>query len=290
MTNELFFAELNLSISTLFTFGLLGASILTLLLTHKTKNINENYGFLSVFLLAYLSSLYFGITGIEFLVVLLTAIGALFGKDSENKYIRWGSVTLILLISIALSLHAFGLTKNPIYLIHNAVQIGENSNIQLYANFDKGVAGILMLIAFWKPERHKLNFTAFSMISVITLMAVLSYALISGIGEFSPKAGIWLLAFAFSNLLFTCVAEEVFFRNVLQQPLSRVTSKIFAIIIMSLLFGAVHLAAGIQYAIGATIAGLGYALVFEKTGRLEFAIALHFLINLSTITFLSINL
>ena len=45
------------------------------------------------------------------------------------------------------------------------------------------------------------------------------------------------------------------------------------------LFGLAHLAGGWQYVVVASLAGAGYAVVFQRTARLEMAILTHFAIN-----------
>jgi uncharacterized protein len=52
-----------------------------------------------------------------------------------------------------------------------------------------------------------------------------------------------------------------------------------AVLGASVLFGGVHLGGGIEFALLATLAGLGYGTVYYWTGRLHYAVLLHFAVN-----------
>ena len=85
--------------------------------------------------------------------------------------------------------------------------------------------------------------------------------------------------------LFTCIAEETFFRSLIQEKLHRLcTARPWArplpILLPALLFGAVHLSGGLLYASLAGLAGLGYALIYARTRRIEAAVIAHFSVNL----------
>jgi uncharacterized protein len=73
------------------------------------------------------------------------------------------------------------------------------------------------------------------------------------------------------------VAEEAFFRGLLQHRLPG--PRPLAVAASALLFGLVHLPAGVAYAALATVLGFGCALVYERTRRIETAIAVHFAVN-----------
>lgn len=86
------------------------------------------------------------------------------------------------------------------------------------------------------------------------------------------------------NLLLTVVAEEAFFRGVIQQRLQSALQGMrsgngLALTASALLFGAAHLGGGMTYATIAGLAGLGYAWVFQRSGRIEAPILLHFTLN-----------
>jgi len=86
------------------------------------------------------------------------------------------------------------------------------------------------------------------------------------------------------NLVFTCVAEEAFFRGFFQQKLSQLLPAQYppaiSIVIVAVLFGLVHLGGGLVYMILATTAGLGYGWIYQRNGRIEMAILTHATLNL----------
>jgi membrane protease YdiL (CAAX protease family) len=75
------------------------------------------------------------------------------------------------------------------------------------------------------------------------------------------------------NLFLTVIAEEAFFRGFIQERFTVALSayrwhKVAAITVSALLFGVAHV-----------VAGLGYAIAYQRTRRIESAIAAHFLLN-----------
>lgn len=119
--------------------------------------------------------------------------------------------------------------------------------------------------------------------------------------SWSPKPIVLVVKFAVVNLIATCIAEEIFFRLLLQLPLGFLftfllgqwkgegTGEIgekelwlgsaLSLVLVTGLFIAVHggLSASGQWVYG--VAGFAYGLVFLLTGRLWAVIALHFLVN-----------
>ncbi|MFM7620990.1 MAG: type II CAAX prenyl endopeptidase Rce1 family protein, partial [Alphaproteobacteria bacterium] len=92
----------------------------------------------------------------------------------------------------------------------------------------------------------------------------------------------------------TIFAEEFFFRFFLQKNLADILQKtlpkfsnkkflnpsIISIIIISIIFGILHLKIGIIFALIAILASFGYGYVYYRTNYIESAILVHFLINL----------
>ena len=89
----------------------------------------------------------------------------------------------------------------------------------------------------------------------------------------------WWWLFAINNLLFTCVAEEAFFRGFIQQAITKRFNSLIGLLLASLLFGIAHFAGGFLFVIFATLAGIGYGLTFAITGRLWVAVLVHFAFN-----------
>lgn len=89
------------------------------------------------------------------------------------------------------------------------------------------------------------------------------------------------------NLLYTSVLEESFFRGILQTALIGAlrrtlpdnAASVIGIAVVGLLFGLTHLRGGMTLVALATLAGIGYGLVYSLTGRLHHAVFVHFGVN-----------
>lgn len=119
---------------------------------------------------------------------------------------------------------------------------------------------------------------------LVTISAVMVCALALGYVRFDPKWTPLFLVWAPANLFFTCLAEEAFFRGILQRELSalgtnRKLATIGAVIVVALLFGLTHLGGGWKYAFLAALGGVGYGWAYHRTQRIEAAMAVHFALN-----------
>ena len=117
-----------------------------------------------------------------------------------------------------------------------------------------------------------------------TTVVVLGVALAVGYLRFDPHVPDDAAARTLSNLLFICVAEEAFFRGLLQDRLSALLARWpwwrwLPIVLASLLFGVAHAGKGLVLAGLATLAGVGYGLAYARTRRIEPAILTHFAVN-----------
>lgn len=184
------------------------------------------------------------------------------------------------LMAVALSVHGVPGFHNP--KVFDAERLTPDAlPFTQYLNFDKATAGLFLLAAFaprmrqWREARAIVG--PVSLAAVVTTVAVLGLAVALSLVHVDPHWHPLAPTFLAVNLLFTCVAEEVFFRGLLQDRLPG--PRPLAVTASALLFGLVHLPAGAAYAALATVLGLGCALVFERTRRIESAIAVHFAVN-----------
>jgi hypothetical protein len=119
---------------------------------------------------------------------------------------------------------------------------------------------------------------------MVTLSVVIMLTMALGYVRFEPKWTSLFLAWAMTNLFFTCLSEEAFFRGFVQHELARIGSNakraaIVAIAVSAVLFGLAHFAGGWTYVIAGVIAGVGYGLAYHLTQRIEAAMAVHFALN-----------
>lgn len=198
---------------------------------------------------------------------------------------RWIAFALLLVLSAALALHLVPGFRNPVVMAMRFSQ--DASPFIQYLNFDKGSVG-LVLVALLAPasrrhapvtDRVRETFVAF----VATTVVVLCVAAVIGLVRFDPKLPAVTPTFLVVNLFLSCVAEEAMFRLLLQDPLQGPSPdprrRALAIAATGLLFGLAHAAGGPSMIVVATLAGIGYAAVYAKTGRIESAILVHFGLN-----------
>jgi len=95
----------------------------------------------------------------------------------------------------------------------------------------------------------------------------------------------------FAKILISAAIEEMVFRQFMQNTLINIYENInplWLVLLTSLIFGLVHAWAGI-IAIGlATVAGLLYGLTFHYTRKIEYSIALHFIVNAARLVICSL--
>ncbi|GAA5180865.1 CPBP family intramembrane metalloprotease [Niveibacterium umoris] len=152
---------------------------------------------------------------------------------------------------------------------------------------DTGIAGLLLIAAVATPARgadwRELGAVLLRGAPVIVGLVVAA-SLAAGYVRWAPKWPELAPVFLIANLCFTCVAEEAFFRGLIQARLQaaaagRAGGQWAAIGVAALLFGLAHLGGGALYAAIATLAGVGYGWAFARSGRIEAAILMHFAVN-----------
>ena len=190
-------------------------------------------------------------------------------------------------IALALALHLIPGFHNPI-LIDSVRLSPDSAPLTQYGNYDKAAAGLIILTCFaprvtsWRELRQVL--AASWSIALTTGFIVAASALALGIVRFDPKCPQIAPLFLVVNLLFVCVAEEAFFRGVIQERIlialgTRPGSAVVAMASSAFLFGIAHLGGGLRYTGLAMIAGAGFAYAYGKTRRVEASILAHFCTN-----------
>lgn len=210
-----------------------------------------------------------------------------FSRPTSTLLLKTLAAVAILALSAGLMLHLLPGFRNPRVL--DAVRFTPDAMpYSLYLNLDKTVAGILLIgfghsrirrISDWGGMlRRALPWAA----GLLVLIMLLSLA--AGYVRFAPKwpaaTALWLWV----NLCFTCLAEEALFRGFIQGGLQRAWERrpwgqVGALGIAAVLFGLAHAAGGPTYVALATVAGVGYGWVYQRTGRIEASILTHFALN-----------
>jgi membrane protease YdiL (CAAX protease family) len=254
-------------LSKVMTYGLLGFAIATLWIPGRVFWLP---GGVNYWIIPFTLSLGFGLSAGFVHPVALCSI-TLFGWacysfsiQSSHGVVRTLMGILIGLFSIGLMTHGVPGFSNPIVIAAVVLSPGAIPYTQ-YVNFDKALIG-LCLLAFGHPLLTTRARWITMLKTVIPLAAtligvVMTLALLLGYVHFAMKWPAYFYLWAWNNLLFTCTAEEAFFRGFLQRHLqgSPVRSgyrSILGLALASLLFGLAHYAGGLSYIVLATIAGL----------------------------------
>jgi membrane protease YdiL (CAAX protease family) len=202
---------------------------------------------------------------------------------------RCAFVVLAALLALAMSLHLLP-GFHPAVLFHDIRLTPDAAPFALALGFDKAAAGLLLLAAFSVRSMSWRQFSsqgsAIAVGAVATAAISIGIALAAGYVRFEPKWPAAAPAFLVANLLFTCVAEEAFFRGLIQERLMRLADarrqpawNWIAIAVSTALFGLAHAGGGSTWMLVATIAGLGYAAIYARTRTIEGAILVHFIVN-----------
>ncbi len=204
---------------------------------------------------------------------------------------RWPCALTVLaaLLALVMSLHLVPGFHSAI-LFQDIRLTPDAAPFALGLGFDKAAAGLLLLAAFsvrvtsWR--QLALQLPPIVGVAVVTAAVSIGIAVAAGYVRFEPKWVEAAPAFLVANLLFTCVAEEAFFRGLIQERLMRLAETRrepawngIAIAVSTVLFGLAHAGGGATWLAVATIAGLGYSLVYARTRSIEGAILVHFTVN-----------
>jgi membrane protease YdiL (CAAX protease family) len=269
-------------------FALLLAVVLRLLINHALWVI----ALLAAVVTCYFTGALHGLAGLWLLI--LGGLALLYRYCKANPPHRFGGLSRALtalaffLFALAMGLLLLpGFDKTvlvePIVLSPGAAPYG------IGLGFPKVAAGIFVLgiinqafVGSWRELGAVLVRVA--PIFALTLLAVTACALLLGYTRFDPKWTTLFLVWAPVNLFFTCFSEEAFFRGFIQHELAqaighKLTGLIVSIGASALLFGLSHFGGGWKYVLAATVAGLGYALAYQRTQRIEAAMAVHFGVN-----------
>ncbi len=187
-----------------------------------------------------------------------------------------------------LAAHALSGFQNPVVLRGVVLSTGALPFTQ-YVNFDKTIAGVLVLAIGWfAPLRSVGDWRAAlrsaAPVAGATIGVVMTASLALGFVRFDLRWTPLFWVWAPINLLLTCVSEEALFRGFLQRELGaalagRAYAASIAVAVSALVFGLAHAAGGWRYVLLSTLAGTGYAVVYQRSGRVEMAILTHFAVN-----------
>ena len=275
----------------LLTYGLLWAAVLSVWSPYPTPLWPWLAG------ASLLSALASGVAAPLALIPIAGLIGAGYLLErSKSQALRGLALAGVVLLSLALALHlAPGFT--PVEIARDLCLAQDSVPFTLRWHYDKGVAGLLVLaLCVKRPGDSSNGWRVAAVVVALTLaLAVSLMPLAAWLDQvrLDPKFPAIILWWALGNLFITSVAEEAFFRGLIQARLAHALaprvrhSAALAVVVAALLFGIAHAGAG-PISMGlALLAGLAYGLAYQLTGRIEASILVHFFFNLAHLTLFS---
>lgn len=285
--------ELALPATALLTFGLLTAALAALWLpVRRLATARRHMLWALPAVLAALAGLAFGYVDWLGVVVLLALAGACWtlNRDAGALPPRVAAGVVVTVLAGGLFLHVIPGFAN-LKVIDAEVLKGDAIPYSKFLNFDKAAVGLL-LIAFGTRRLAGLDewqrmLRGALPVTFASLGAVLLLSIALGFVRFDPapvSLGVGFV-WAWTNLFFTCIAEEAVFRGLIQKALEWGLGQFrwgstLSLVIASLIFGLAHFAGGWSYVLLSAVAGLGYGYAMQRTGRIEAAILTHFGVNL----------
>ncbi len=213
----------------------------------------------------------------------LLAVLAVWAARAHGTLRFWPARVLLLAVSAALLAHQWPGFHNPVVIDGVRWSAGAPPFTQ-HLNFDKGSVGLvlvaLLALRLQRGDGVGRMAAATAVVGAATAAAVLGLAVLAGVVrpdlKWPPQAALFLLV----NLFLTCVAEQAVFRTLVQDPLRCTRAGPWgAVLLSALLFGLAHAAGGGRMVLLAGLAGLGHALAYERTRRIEAPILVHFGLN-----------
>lgn len=270
------------------TFVLLGLAILAVWLPSFPFNQRQLPSWPLFFAAALVCGLMFGfLEPVAIAALAVFAACVFYAGDASTGWKRTIATVLTVILALALALHLVPGFRNPI-LIENVRFSPDAAPFKQFLNFDKAAVGLLLLAFLCRRcstrAEWKEMFAHAWPIALATVSSVLLITCLVGYVRLEIKWTAYTPVFLATNLLFTCVAEEAFFRGVLQERLGQALAHLrhgalIAITVSGVLFGLVHMGGGTTLMLLSTLAGLGNAAAYARTRRIEAAILTHFALN-----------
>jgi len=230
-------------------------------------------------------------TGLLSIIGFLWVVWGYFKQPSWSLVARIPLFIAMIAYALAFFYHWVPGFKNLLYLRQVYISSG-SCPYTMYLNFDKTMMGLILYgLSFLHKEDKGLNYmslkkTMSTLFFCIALLMPLSLS--SGYVKFDYKFSDHVLIWSVTNLFFVCFAEEVLFRGIIQNTLTKLSSPYWVpLLITSILFGLSHFHGGPMYIVLSTVAGLFYGYTYYRTGSILCAMLVHFGLNLCHFIFFS---
>lgn len=209
--------------------------------------------------------------------------------EAKKSSLRKTAYTVILILSAAILL----LRKVPgIYnwqVVSNILLSPSALPYSMWFTFDKALIGLFFICfsaySLANDGKVKSVLKKGFLLGFLAAIVLIPSSMALGYVTWDVKWTNFIFLFAVNNLFFVCIAEEAFFRGMIQRPLMTVFKGAkwgnwVALLVAALLFGAAHFPGGLVYMALATLAGLFYGYAFIKTNKIEASILTHFIVNM----------
>ncbi len=221
---------------------------------------------------------------IIFLLLILFCIAT---SENFSKILRLASGVGAFLLSIFFIFHAVPGIIN-VKIIDHQILSYKSKPFTLYFNLDKPLLGLFILF-FSNKLIQNLKQLKCALLPIVST-AIIGFCIILGLAfilqyirldiKFNSIFYLW----AIDNLFFTVVAEEALCRGFVLYYLDIYCKRYqygsyISLLVVSLFFGILHYTGGWKYVLLATVAGIVYGRVYQKTNRIESSIITHFLLN-----------
>lgn len=247
---------------------------------------NERVWQFSYFVL-FATGLITGVLSIIAVIPMVALAGLLIVYRGRGSYSLISGL-LALVIGLALGLHVVPGFNNYEFASDIKLSAGA-AGFDIWFNFDKSMFGLFVLgIVLHSALIRKASdlsdaLKLFLPVAAGGILLIYGVGVVIGYSTFDWTPALIFLPWALKNIVFTVLAEEVFFRGIVQKELaSRLPSARsgdIAVVVAGVLFGVAHFGGGIYYVLLSSLAGILYGYTYKITGRIEAPIITHFALN-----------
>src|SRR5450830_1120655 len=176
-------------------------------------------------LLAAVSALAYGLlTPLGLCGLALLALSAFLGTHQQRTgWHKWFFDALTILFALALAMHRWPGFNNPLLVAAKTLS-ADSLPLTLYANVDKGAAGLLLLALCCRRSTSMAQLLSALRqtwwLTLLTITAVMACGIMLHVVRPDLKLPSITWQFLAVNLFFTVVAEEAFFRGFIQEHLA----------------------------------------------------------------------
>lgn len=226
------------------------------------------------------------LTAWPFIIILY---GCAFSYVRTRGIIQKIALIALSLLALAFSLHIIPGFKPELLFYREPFGLS-NFPYKLNANLDKALAGFAILVALGQKESWCVSTKTLTQILYVAFV-LFAFSFLLG-AQLDPKFGQLTFAFIFFNLFVTCIAEEAFFRLVIQNSIHKISKGLIggwlAVLITALVFMLAHFHTGegaTQRLLLIFIAGIIYGGIYLKSKCFGSAVLAHFSINMIYFSF-----